>query len=121
RDRRRIVTIYQVELNTDQYGCEESLVVVCPMFEGESPVAERSTYEHNQERLIAEGRAMRARLIDASEKRDLALLAVDTLPPDVTAVPLAASSPGPAARLHSIGNPGKSDALWLYTQGAVRQ
>src|SRR5207249_11462107 len=30
-------------------------------------------------------------------------------------------SPGPGQRVHSIGNPGSSDGLWLYTSGTVRQ
>src|SRR5213076_2868989 len=30
-------------------------------------------------------------------------------------------SPDPGQTVHSIGNPGRSDALWVYTPGKVRQ
>jgi tetratricopeptide (TPR) repeat protein len=121
RGRGLLVTNYHVVLNTEAYGLHDSVFVVFPVLENGKPVAERSYYLQNRDRLVAEGRAVLARVIDASESRDLALLAVDHLPEDVTAVTLAAESPSPGNRVHSIGNPGSSDALWIYTNGYVRQ
>jgi S1-C subfamily serine protease len=51
----------------------------------------------------------------------LALIELDQVPEDARALRLAPQSPKPGQRVHSIGNPGASDALWLYTQGTVRQ
>src|SRR5262249_54921257 len=42
-------------------------------------------------------------------------------PEGVTAVKLAEQDPRPGDRVHSIGNPGASDALWVYSAGTVRQ
>jgi hypothetical protein len=36
-------------------------------------------------------------------------------------VPLAAKSAKPAQPVHSVGNPGASGALWIYSPGRVRQ
>jgi S1-C subfamily serine protease len=36
-------------------------------------------------------------------------------------MPLARASIGPGQRVHSVGNPGRSGGLWLYTSGMVRQ
>ena len=36
-------------------------------------------------------------------------------------MPLAAESPDPGQTVHSLGNPGRSGALWVYTPGKVRQ
>jgi hypothetical protein len=52
---------------------------------------------------------------------DLALIRIDRVPDGVPALKLAASSPDPGESVHSIGNPGKSGALWVYTPGKVRQ
>ena len=46
---------------------------------------------------------------------------IDRVPDGVPELPLAASSPEPGQAVHSIGNPGKSGALWVYTPGKVRQ
>ena len=43
------------------------------------------------------------------------------MPDGVQAMPLAADSVAPAQSVHSVGNPGDSGALWVYTPGRVRQ
>src|SRR5207237_330040 len=40
---------------------------------------------------------------------------------DVVALKMARGAPGPSDRVHSVGNPGASDAFWVYTTGTVRQ
>ncbi len=61
------------------------------------------------------------RVIARDARRDLAVIELDRLPAAARAVTLAADSPSPAERVHSIGNPGKEDVLWVYTSGSVRQ
>src|SRR5207249_3390857 len=51
----------------------------------------------------------------------LALIKLDFLPPGAKVVPLAKKSVSPGQRVHSIGNPGKSEGMWVYTSGTVRQ
>lgn len=121
RERKLLVTNHHVVYNTEKSRCDEQVFLIFPAYEGGKPVAERDYYRQHIAELVAAGRAMPARVLDADRTIDLAFLVVQELPPDVTAVPLAPASPDPGDLLHSIGNPGGSDALWLYTQGYVKQ
>src|SRR5262249_39368720 len=58
---------------------------------------------------------------DSDAKRDLAIIQAQSLPASAPALKLAAASPVPGDVVHSLGNPGVSDALWVYTSGTVRQ
>jgi len=79
------------------------------------PVAEPAHYAKNAPRLVAD-------VIDADARRDLAVIRLREKPPAGTvALKLAGKEPGPAERLHSIGNPSASGALWVYSAGSVRQ
>ncbi|HEY8505705.1 MAG TPA: trypsin-like peptidase domain-containing protein, partial [Gemmataceae bacterium] len=79
------------------------------------PVAELAYYQRNAVRA-------RAEVIDADGPRDLAVVRLRERPPaGVTALRLAAADPRPAERVHSIGNPSLSGALWVYSTGTVRQ
>ncbi len=61
-----------------------------------------------------------ARVVEISPKDDLAILQLDTLPEGIAELPLAPVSVTPAERVHSVGNPSASGALWVYTSGTVR-
>ncbi len=54
-------------------------------------------------------------------KRDLAILRLRSLPASVLVLPLAAKGAEVADRVYTVGNPGVSSALWVYTEGSVRQ
>jgi tetratricopeptide (TPR) repeat protein len=94
----------------------EKVVVIFPTYGKDGrPVAERSYYRRQAPRFAAE-------VIDADGPRDLAVIRLKEKPPEgVTAVKLAEQDPRPGDRVHSIGNPGASDALWVYSAGTVRQ
>jgi tetratricopeptide (TPR) repeat protein len=106
--RRLLVTNYHVVGNSDK------VLVVFPMYQGGKLVAEKSAN-------LDKGRRIRGTVLDSDPKRDLALIELESLPPEVTALKLAADSASPGDRVHSVGNPGTSDALWIYTSGTVRQ
>jgi HEAT repeat protein/S1-C subfamily serine protease len=55
------------------------------------------------------------------EKVDLALVQLDELPKGVKPLALAKRGARPGEAVHSIGNPGVSRALWVNTEGHVRQ
>lgn len=57
----------------------------------------------------------------ADPKRDLALIQLQTIPDNVVAFPLARQSAQPSQPIHTVGNPGSSGGLWVYTFGTVRQ
>jgi len=60
-------------------------------------------------------------VVEIDKEGDLALIRLDRVPEGALELPLAATSPDPGQTVHSIGNPGKSGALWVYTPGKVRQ
>ncbi len=94
-------------------GSNKRVEIVFPRFSKGRVVAERSAYR--------KVRTLRARVLRADVKRDLALLRLETaLPSGVAPLKLASREPSPGASLHSVGNPGVSGALWVYTQGTVR-
>jgi len=64
---------------------------------------------------------IRGKVLVSNPKSDLALVELEFVPADVKEIPMAAGSPSPGQQLHSIGNPGASGALWVYTNGFVRQ
>lgn len=79
------------------------------------PVAELSHY-------VKSAKRYRADVIDADGPRDLALIRLRERPPEsVAALKFAAREPRPGDRVHSVGNPSASGALWIYSTGRVRQ
>ncbi len=62
----------------------------------------------------------RARVLDVSARDNLALLQLTTLPAGTQELKLAAVSPGPGDRVHSVGNLNTTDPLWIYAAGTVR-
>jgi hypothetical protein len=60
-------------------------------------------------------------VVEIDKEGDLALIRIDRVPDGVPELSPAAESPEPGQTVHSIGNPGKSGALWVYTPGKVRQ
>jgi S1-C subfamily serine protease len=96
---------------------DKAEVVVCfPTAVDGQVVSQRAYYLSNLKDL-----GIRGRVILRDARRDLALIALDRLPAGAQAVPLAARSVSPGQHVQSIGNPGQSPALWVYTSGTVRQ
>lgn len=114
RARRLVLTNYHV-VGKDA----DTVLVAFPVHEnGKSgAVAERSYYQ----RLLSNGRGIRGKVIAREPKCDLALIELERVPEDARQLPLAHDSPSPGQDVHSIGNPGQSGALWVYTPGKVRQ
>jgi S1-C subfamily serine protease len=61
------------------------------------------------------------RVVVSEPSQDLAVLELTSVPPYAQELPLAAESPPPGTRVHTTGNPGVSQGLWAYSQGAVKQ
>jgi tetratricopeptide (TPR) repeat protein len=101
---------------TNHHVVEENPRILClfPLFDKEGAVkADRADYK--------EENGYRCKLIHIDKKKDLALIQVtDRLPDGTTELKLAARSPDPGERVHALGNPGASGALWVYTSGTVR-
>jgi S1-C subfamily serine protease len=112
--RRLVVTNHHV------VGRNAEVVVIFPMFSKGKLVAERDAYLEQIKDPKGKIEGARGKVLAADVKVDLALVQLDDLPAWVQPLPLAATSPGPGQRIHSVGNPGSSDALWVYTSGTVR-
>lgn len=107
---RLVVTNYHV------VSAVEDVRVCFPVVRDGVVRAERDFYVRHMNELAIPGKVVRT-----DPRRDLALIQLATLPPEAVAVPLAETSPAPGEVIHSIGNPGTSEALWVYNSGTVRQ
>lgn len=105
KGRRLVLTNYHV------VGEVKNATVFFPQFEGKKVVPERSRYRTG----------IPGEVVEIDKQADLALVRIERIPDGVPELPLATESPEPGQAVHSIGNPGKSGALWVYTPGKVRQ
>jgi S1-C subfamily serine protease len=110
RDRRLVLTNYHVVEENPR------ATVFFPYFRNGQPVAEKQFYLDRKNRL---GRA--GRVVAVDKQADLALIQLGSVPDDAKGVPLAPASPDPGDPVQSIGNTGKSGALWGFVRGTVRQ
>jgi S1-C subfamily serine protease len=92
-------------------------VTICfPIFEKGKLVPERDRYRESLSQI-----GLRGRVIAKDTKHDLALIRVEgAFPPNTPQLRLAKGSPEPSERVHSIGSPGVSGALFNYTDGTVK-
>jgi V8-like Glu-specific endopeptidase len=110
KGRRLVLTNYHV------VGNIKNATVYFPVFEGKKAIPDRKYYLDRASKLGIPGE-----VVELDKEADLALIRVERVPEGITELPLAAESPEPGQAVHSLGNPGKSGALWVYTQGKVRQ
>src|SRR5438477_3482956 len=106
-----VVTNYHV------VGDNDKVTVVFPLYQSNKLVTSRSTYLD----LVKSGGGIPGKVVARDTRKDLALVRLDVVPEGAHELRLARESVSPGQRVHSIGNPGRSGALWLYTQGSVRQ
>lgn len=111
KGRRLVLTNYHV------VGDVKKATVLFPEFGADRRVIpERKYYLDRLNRLGIPGE-----VVEIDKDGDLALIRLDRIPEGAVELPLAPASPEPGQTVHSIGNPGKSGALWVYTPGKVRQ
>ena len=107
-----VITNYHV------VGENSRVLVLFPAYRKDNKlITERQYYLD----LVKDGKAIQGKVLHRDAMRDMAVISLDAVPQGVHAMRLARESPGPGQRVHSIGNPGSSDGLWLYTSGTVRQ
>ena len=109
KDRKLVVTNFHV------VGDARAAVIFFPELKDDQPIVSRNHYLTNVKRL-----GVRGRVVAVDRKRDLALVQLQKLPAHAQALPLATQSIGPGEDVQSIGNPGSTEALWVYTSGTVR-
>ncbi len=116
-DKRLMVTNWHVVMES------EDVLVVFPQYDNNKAlIPERDRYRAilNNPRLLNKSYFV-AKVLIRDKKKDLALLQLPKIPPGVSALPLAKEPPTPGRTVYSLGNPGASGALWVFTKGEVRQ
>jgi serine protease Do len=108
-DRKLLIT------NAHVVGDSRSAVVFFPELKNDRPLVERTHYLEGVKTL-----GVRGTVVAVDRQRDLALIQLSRIPEGISAVKLAAESCTPGEQVESIGNPGTSDALWVYSSGTVR-
>jgi hypothetical protein len=103
-------------LNDWLVGDVRRATVYFPVFQGGKAIPNKGYYESRSGQLGIPGE-----VVEVDKQADLALIRLDRVPRDTPELTLAAASPDPGQTVHSIGNPGRSGALWVYTPGKVRQ
>jgi serine protease Do len=109
KEKKLVVTNFHV------VGEARAAIVFFPELKNGKAEVTRKHYIDNVKTL-----GIRGRVLAVDRKRDLALVMLDKLPEHAQAIKLAAASPEPGESVESVGNPGSSDALWVYTSGTVR-
>jgi hypothetical protein len=116
RAHRLVITNFHVVGRAGESPKGDSVYVFFPHYANGELISDRTYYT----RLLARGRTIHGTVKYRDDKRDLALIELDQVPSGAQSLKLAAHSVKAGQTVHSIGNPGKSGALWVYTQGVVR-
>jgi S1-C subfamily serine protease len=111
KNRKLILTNYHV------VGDEEKVYILFPEFAKGKLVAEKN---HYLSLLGTQKGGIEGKVLHRDPKRDLAVIQINSVPATAQVIHLSRDGVGTAQQVHSIGNPGKSDALWEYTSGTVR-
>ena len=115
RDQRLLITNHHVVADQkNRVVADNSLRVFFPCHEDGQLIAGAEHYLDSAE-------AVRGGVFDTDDRRDLAVIRLDSLPEGAVELPLAPESPDPGETVHSVGHPDSSQALWVYTSGTVRQ
>lgn len=108
---RLVITNFHVVANGSEV--KKEVDVYFPEFRNGVLLTEKSEYTRHS-------RSSRARVLEADETTDLAVLQLDWHPEAAKAVPLAAVPAVAGEDVYTIGNP-QGDSLWVHSEGAVRQ
>src|SRR5262249_25504863 len=91
----------------------KSITVYFPEYEKGDLLVRRDTYKKRQ--------GIPGKIVMQEPRCDLALVQLERLPEGIQAVAFAKKAVKPAQHVHSVGTPGASSALWIYSPGRVRQ
>lgn len=114
KDRLVITARHVVENITG--GMASNIEVMFPQTRDGDIITESKFYQTNRARL-----AIRCKVIYESTRRDMAVLQLEKLPPDIKALELAPKQARPGQRVHVVGNSSEPfGAVLSYCQGYVR-
>jgi hypothetical protein len=110
KDARLVLTNFHV------VGNNRRVTVFFPAYKDDKPIPEKKYYVERERTLGITGE-----VIELDRNADLALVRLERVPLGAPELKLANGSADPGQTVHSVGNPGGSGALWVYTPGKVRQ
>src|SRR5262249_44587427 len=114
RDNKLVLTNYHVVM--DHLTKKGRISVFFPMYDKGKLVMEKERYR----KLVDRKEGIPCHVVHHDKKRDLALVKLVEVPEGIQPLKIARTSPFPGQRVHSLGNPGRSGALWAYTNGSVK-
>ncbi|HLW65068.1 MAG TPA: trypsin-like peptidase domain-containing protein [Gemmataceae bacterium] len=111
-DKKLILTNYHVVAGT------KDLIIFFPRFDSSGKlIPEKNAYFA----MYRNGSGYQVGKVFAEDKKhDLALIQIPEIPVNTPALKLAKDSPDPSDKVHSIGSPGASGAVFTYTEGSVK-
>jgi S1-C subfamily serine protease len=109
REQRLVLTNYHMVHGSDE------VYVSFPVNEGGKPLSSKAYLQR-----FLDNKFIRAKVVKFRKGQDLALVQLEDLPAGIPAVKLASRSATEGEAVHSIGNPGTSDASFVYAPGVVR-
>ena len=112
RDKRLILTNYHV------VGENGTVAISFPRHDTNGKLIVDGEYYF---RAFKAGEFLKGTVVKVAKGKDLALVQLDRVPEGTPVLKLSARGARPGQAVHSVGNPGASDARWSYTSGTVRQ
>lgn len=101
-----------VVTNHHVVGTSDVVMVMFPEFRDGKVLQDQADYK--------KPRLAKGKVLDIDARRDLAVVQLDTIPEGTAELSFAGREIRVGDRVHSVGNPVASDALWVYTSGTVR-
>jgi HEAT repeat protein/S1-C subfamily serine protease/DNA-directed RNA polymerase subunit RPC12/RpoP len=112
RTNRLVLTNYHVVAGS------KVAAVLFPMYHPDGRlITEKETYLTR----LKKDDVFKGTVVAQDAKRDLALIQLDRVAEGIEPMRLAPSNPPVGQKVYGVGNPGVSSALWLLTEGTVRQ
>jgi len=119
-DRQLVITNYHVVAEYDEQrtlvGEIDEVLIFWPKYYEGKLVTDKRDYEP----AFADLSGIRGRVLCSDPRRDLAVIEVEELWEDARALKIADQQAKPGQRVHSVGNPATSGAVWVYSAGTVR-
>jgi tetratricopeptide (TPR) repeat protein len=115
RSRRLAIT------TSEAVGKHKTVDVAAPVFQDGRVVAETAFYRQHDRLLRQKKARVEGVVLARDERRNLALLELESVPDGTIEARFATVPPVPGDGLHALSNPRGMDALWAYTSANVRQ
>lgn len=95
---------------------QNKVFVIFPIYKDGELMTDKQEYKR---RVVNKGLGIKGTVLCRDKKRDLAIVKVDSVPKENTAIPLATKSPRPATPVWQIGNAGKVSHAFRMSRGDV--